>query len=679
MTAWLRAVLAIALLWGIYVLAVVLVAVDVGIIILFGVEPGKTQFYFLFGITITSVPTAAAVLVALFTVSRETGPLQDSVELSPDQAPALWTMVNELAGAVGTRPPTEVRVVATANAQVSEECRFLGLIVGTRRLYVGLPLMLGLTVDELRAILCHELGHYARSHTRTGTIAYRGATILREIMAWFLRPEPAGRRRKLHAPMFEFAFSRYAISYFRLSATVRRQQEREADAAAVAAAGKAAASSALRGTYATGQAWNDFLSRYVGTVLRHGFVPDGLFEGFSAMLADPLYQDVLAAARQSPPDNPPARFDTHPSIATRLRQIGEVDDEAGEAVSDRDLTPATSLLAEPRQVFMDVQKVALPPVTDPERRLPWPEWADLVALVRAVEAATELLTAARRVAVEPAPALSTVLDLLRDGAASKLAAALGKADSPEAALGHLRRSLEALVGCLLVRAGYASWRLSWTEPGILTGLDVAVVEFRDLVVAAVNHPGQVDHLRAHLVYLGIDLTRPLTSTEISLRGRAGPLASASALSLPGPGAAPPHRSQSITEVTIALFVLLVLAGVIAAAVRGDHKNTFSDSGQQQYLPTQPAPQFTEPVPRYSPLVSPGYLLPSLMPGIHLGQPLTFHYTVRPGDSLSSIACRFITTVSALQRLNHLGGQTVIHPGQTLLVPGLEGLIDTVCG
>ncbi|MGE5136666.1 MAG: LysM peptidoglycan-binding domain-containing protein [Gemmatimonadota bacterium] len=94
--------------------------------------------------------------------------VRDSVLLTPGDAPGLWAMVTELATRVGTRPPDEVRAVAAASAQVSEECRFLRLLAGTRRLYVGLPLLMGLTADELRAAICHELGRYARGHTRIG-------------------------------------------------------------------------------------------------------------------------------------------------------------------------------------------------------------------------------------------------------------------------------------------------------------------------------------------------------------------------------------------------------------------------------------------------------------------------------------------------------------------------------
>ena len=44
------------------------------------------------------------------------------------------------------------------------------------------------------------------------------------------------------------------------------------------------------------------------------------------------------------------------------------------------------------------------------------------------------------------------------------------------------------------------------------------------------------------------------------------------------------------------------------------------------------------------------------------------YTVKPGDTLSSIAIRFGTTVKALQRLNGIKDPTLIKPGQVIKVP-----------
>jgi hypothetical protein len=44
------------------------------------------------------------------------------------------------------------------------------------------------------------------------------------------------------------------------------------------------------------------------------------------------------------------------------------------------------------------------------------------------------------------------------------------------------------------------------------------------------------------------------------------------------------------------------------------------------------------------------------------------YTVRPGDTLSAIAAKYDTTVSAISRLNHIADPSKLHVGQVLLIP-----------
>lgn len=45
-----------------------------------------------------------------------------------------------------------------------------------------------------------------------------------------------------------------------------------------------------------------------------------------------------------------------------------------------------------------------------------------------------------------------------------------------------------------------------------------------------------------------------------------------------------------------------------------------------------------------------------------------YYTVRKGDNLYALARDFFTTMSELQRVNKLGGNTLIYPGNELIVP-----------
>ncbi len=76
--------------------------------------------------------------------------------------------------------------------------------------------------------------------------------------------------------------------------------------------------------------------------------------------------------------------------------------------------------------------------------------------------------------------------------------------------------------------------------------------------------------------------------------------------------------------------------------------------------SQPAPAASLPAPQ------PSYVLD--VPVISVPTYANYADIVQPGDTLSSIACHWDTTVAAIQRLNHLGNSTLIWPGELLWIP-----------
>ncbi|MFL6076225.1 MAG: M48 family metallopeptidase [Mycobacteriales bacterium] len=107
------------------------------------------------GGTLVAVGAGGRVLLALLPGAPHPGP---GMPVDRAAAPELWAVVDRLADRARAPAPTEPRLVPAANAAVTEEVFLLGLVVGARRLEVGVPLLLGLTVPEPEAVLCHELG-----------------------------------------------------------------------------------------------------------------------------------------------------------------------------------------------------------------------------------------------------------------------------------------------------------------------------------------------------------------------------------------------------------------------------------------------------------------------------------------------------------------------------------------
>jgi Zn-dependent protease with chaperone function/LysM repeat protein len=679
----LRALLALGLLAGFYLLVFVVVAIDLGLLVGLAASPPSPGVTRVLGLpasefmpAVFTVPLLLAVFYGVFRVSGPGVVVPGSVPVSRDQAPDLWAAVEALAAQVGTTAPCEIRLISEANAMVTEESYLLGLIPARRRLlYIGAPLLAGMTADELRAVLCHELGHYARRHTRLAALVYRGSASLSATLGQ-LR-EQAVRSRPGFRPDYTWLLlvplGLYARLYYRLSRAVSRRQELEADAAAAAATGPAVTADALRAVHAIAVCWEVFRTDVVAPQQRSGRMPDDAFSAFGALFADPAFEPKLARLREALPERPASRLDTHPSFATRLDLLGRMPPVA----VVRSSLPADSLITDRARLF-DRASRALSPIGGD--LLPWRQWLELVAQTRATRPARLLRRAAMRVcdaaasrpldaaASRPLAAaasrpLAAVLDLLDAGQARQIVAELNDlvgSAAQEQGEALLLDGMFSLVGHALVTMKAATWQLSLDGECSLVARDITTEELADLLAAAVCSPSEVPRLRLHLAELGVNVTAPLAlgGTEQAPSSAARSAAQA----------ATPTQHRHQTQTLVVAAILIGVLGIIGYASR--NRDTVPGATPQvPGLYTPPAYQTEPPISLPNEVPAPrATLTPNggLIPVI----PIPAGYStivVRPGDTLTSIASGCGSTVATLQALNHLGSSTTIYAGQRLKV------------
>ncbi|MBP2478117.1 Zn-dependent protease with chaperone function [Crossiella equi] len=502
-----RGLLAIGLLVGFYLLAITLVLLYLGFIVLFLTtmaqsEVTTTNFATPVLVAAGSLPVLIGIVRGVLSVSSSSSRPERTVLVTRAEAPLLWRTVEELAQRAGAPVPDEIHLTAEANAGVVEETRMLGLVLVERRMYLGLPLLVGLPLDELKAVLCHELGHYAGGHNRFGGVVYRGAVALDTAMEDMRRTVNSNNLARMYAGLWFGVVRAYAWGYARIAFAVLRRQEVEADRAAAAVAGGAVTGEALRSTIVLMTAWADFRDRFLTPLAAAGAVPDDPFRAFETMLADPDYRDVLARRRSAPPESGRTVLDTHPSLAERLARLRELPAVDG----PRELRPALSLLgADPGELCLLLGAEMAPPETV---RTPWRQWLALASgshvetAVAWLRPAVRALTGARRLTINAA------LDLLEAGRGAELAARTAREAGlpPDRGEDLLHAALTGLLGAALVRAGSASWTAPWTgTPGLIVR-DPAV-ELTDLVRRALASPREVSRLRLHLAVLGVDVHR----------------------------------------------------------------------------------------------------------------------------------------------------------------------------
>lgn len=484
MVAAFRAAVATVMLAGFYVLALVMFGAAAGLGVWIASATSTLVAVKLIGPALVAGVGAAA--VGLWRTLRAKPAQPEGLPLGPDQAPDLWQMVHELAGVVQTRVPDEIRIIPEVNAAVVEQSRLLGLIGGRRLLYIGLPLVQVFTLDQLRSVVAHELGHYSGQHTRLAAVAYRGRMAIGATI---------GRLGPYN--VIGWAFRAYARLYLLVDSAVVRRQELEADRASVLVAGRAAAVSALRELPALDAAWDFYLARYVAAGWESGYAPDDLFGGFREMVE--ARKAELDKLREAPPSRDSSVWATHPPIAERIEAISRTPEPA----TSRDGRPAATLVPDLIGVGRRLQGVATK--SDERTVLPWPQFTAAAIGVRMQRQADAIFRSVARTVHAPEVNLSMVLDLIGEGRAGEIAEPLFPDSTRREAAGQFVDPLELLLQLAAIRSGVAGFVHSWAEPAkLVTVNDGEPLELRTLAELALQ-PNGLQEARGRLAAAGIDV------------------------------------------------------------------------------------------------------------------------------------------------------------------------------
>ncbi|GAB2605150.1 hypothetical protein Aab01nite_79010 [Paractinoplanes abujensis] len=482
MNAALRAALSVAMLIGFYVLGVVQLAVA-GFLLyeiwthLSGTGAAKLSWLVIAGF--------GAVAVGLWRALRTKPGEPEGLLLTREHAPDLWRLVGDMAVAAGTRAPDEIRLVPEVNAAVTEDTKWLGLIEGTRRLYLGVPLLQTFTVDQLKSVIGHELGHYSGSHTRLAAITYRGRLALRETLSRVGRFNVAG-----------WVFKAYGWLFLMVSNAVTRRQELEADEVSVRVAGVEAATSAMREIPVVAAAWNFYFGRYIAYGWEQGFAPDDVFGGFRHLYYARAAE--LSRMRAEEPGGETSRWDTHPSTGERIAAMRAL--------------PAMRHPADDRSatvLFPDLHRAGLAlqgEVVDFGDRqvLPWPQFTAAAMGRQMQNRADRVFRSAARLTGVPETGLSEIFGLVAAGRLGELAVEFFPQNSRAEAPALFADIMEDLIALAALHSNVVHWQHSWSEPARLVdnwGHPVDLAEVAKLAVA----PETLDLALARIHHAGVDI------------------------------------------------------------------------------------------------------------------------------------------------------------------------------
>ncbi|MDT0566372.1 M48 family metalloprotease [Streptomyces sp. DSM 3412] len=494
MGATLRALRALVLLAGFYLLGVILLAALAGADYLLHLHAPSGVAAKLY---VVSALLAIPLVRGLFMLRTPKGEELPGLPVTEADEPELWRTVRELADKVGTRAPSRIVLTADVNAAVSEDARLLGLLPGPRRLYLGVPLLQGLTEAQLRAVLAHELGHYSNSDTRLAALTVRGrAQVLRTVRHFEERADrTAGRERARqekknakavakgkktreidtgHAGVTYRAMAKiyigYAKLYMRATLAGSRRQEYAADLASVRVAGRDATASALREIPALDAAFGFYMNSYATLGAEARLMPPrGEFiGGYGRMLS--ARQLELVGLRTDLPTEPASPYDSHPPIADRVERIEAL---PADGRADEARGAALGLLADPDRTLAALEDAVL--TEDVLRFRRADDWQELLdgSMVANFASLDTPLHRALAMYTKDHPTLAALLKVIDDGQLWQLARRLPLSDQAAEARGRAFREFvrpalaDALQGMVLAELSAhsrLSWEFSWSEP-----------------------------------------------------------------------------------------------------------------------------------------------------------------------------------------------------------------------
>ncbi|MEW6285065.1 MAG: M48 family metallopeptidase [Chloroflexota bacterium] len=368
-----RALLALLLTIGFYSLALAIAFGLLYLIYLEFVVLGRIN------IRLTVFAFIGAVVILWSIIPRPDRFTPPGPRITRKQFPALFNEIEKVAKLTGQNMPRDIYLVPDVNAFVAERGGFMG--IGRKRVMgIGFPLFQLMNVDELKAVLAHEFGHYFGGDTALGPWIYKTReAIIRTTV------NVAQTNRWLYIP-----FEAYAKMFLRVTNAVSRQQEFTADRLAAKTVGAQAVISGLQKVHKFGYAFNVFLQNEYAPVIAAGYKPP-MLEGFREFLKSPIvteavnnsYQEQLTKGTTNP-------YDSHPSLKERIAALEGL--PAGANGNDH---PASSLL--PADV--DLETLILKQVIREEERfsslkdIPWenvaetvftPQWSDNIKPFRQI-------------------------------------------------------------------------------------------------------------------------------------------------------------------------------------------------------------------------------------------------------------------------------------------------------
>ncbi|HWP31004.1 MAG TPA: M48 family metalloprotease [Fimbriimonadales bacterium] len=311
-----------------FLLSLVGIAAGSGYGIYWVLTSGTVGGYVRYKLVIFFATVILSVLPCLFVFRPRYRPF--GFEIQRNRHPRLWSLIDEVARGMQTKPPDTIFLNHEVNAAVFE----VGGIFGMNRkriMIIGLGELSAVNISEFRATIAHELAHYAGKHT-----ALNGWLIRTSERIELLAQEETPWLLALFVNFYLFVFMRFVGS-------LRRREEFYADEISARLVGRTAAMESLKKEYIYGYLQEHFYDKGGMNAIHDGI---NYFAALRQYAKSAYNQDQFPNIEKKIGAIYPTPYDQHPTYPERIAFLRRLPDKP----HNTDTRLARELLDNPDEV-----------------------------------------------------------------------------------------------------------------------------------------------------------------------------------------------------------------------------------------------------------------------------------------------------------------------------------------
>jgi len=302
----------------------------------------------LVGLAVVAIGTGIAIIIGFYYLFFPPKRKTIGIIIPDNEQKKLWELTKLIAAEIKAKPINKIIITPDSGIGVYLEGNLFSTIFGggKRVLEIGLSSLYGLTIDELKAILAHEYGHFSNRDTSWSSYTYSmGNSLINTLRS---TPGPS-QDEKSEGGLVRFIMTLnpaywllflYVMLYFKITNGFSRIREVVADIMAMRMYGGRTFGNGLLKVATNDVVFNEIIqSEWVPKLLKEEKIISNfsksmevIFGGLEKKDIDNIQNSLLSKSQVH------GNYDSHPALKIRIDYANKFED-----ITERDINPVGQL------------------------------------------------------------------------------------------------------------------------------------------------------------------------------------------------------------------------------------------------------------------------------------------------------------------------------------------------